>query len=244
MGRRSPLARPPSPTSRGWRGIVIDQVTKAVPGLVVLATDTYVYRKHASISFLATTGHTGLRAHLYPEHLACPRTRVTFSELCPFQWELKNVLATRPGNPVEVRVDSLDAHRYLRAWQNGGTRMPEGYETGLRSRGRTPSLVQLQMCVEYAPNLTFVHEKAHIGNALNKAADSLAKLGLRTVRGIVPPDGIPRLAPCGLPRRSTSTAAPPTEGPSDDHPSRTTPKRPAAASGTARVRGRRAASRS
>ncbi|MFE4620501.1 hypothetical protein ACFRJ7_30810 [Streptomyces sp. NPDC056747] len=73
-----------------------------------------------------------------------------------------------------MRVDSLDALGYLRAWQNGGTRMPEGYETGLRSQSRRPSLVQLQMCVEYTPNLTFVHEKAHVGNPVNEAADSLA----------------------------------------------------------------------
>ncbi|MGA4943921.1 RNase H family protein [Streptomyces cinereoruber] len=170
-------------------------MTRAVPGPVVLATDASVAMKHASIGFLATTGHTGLRVHLYPEQLARPRARVTVSELRAIHWGLKPVLAARPGSPVEVRVDSLDALGYLHAWQNGSTRMPEGYETGLRSQGRTPSLLQLQMCVEYTPSLTFVHEKAHVGNPLNEAADSLAKLGLRTVRGTVPPDEVPRLVP-------------------------------------------------
>ncbi|MFE7215905.1 hypothetical protein ACFU93_39675 [Streptomyces sp. NPDC057611] len=60
--------------------------------------------------------------------------------------------------------------------------MPNGYETRLRSKGRRPSLIKLHMYAEYTPNLTFVYEKAHVGNSLNEAADSLAKLGLRSVQ--------------------------------------------------------------
>jgi hypothetical protein len=73
--------------------------------------------------------------------------------------------------------------------------MPEGYEMRLRSQGRRPSLVKLQMYAEFTPGLTFVHEKAHVGNPLNEAADSLAKLGLRSLRGTVPVTEIPRLVP-------------------------------------------------
>ncbi|MDX2850936.1 hypothetical protein PV342_21210 [Streptomyces sp. PA03-3a] len=51
------------------------------------------------------------------------------------------------------------------------------------------------MLVEYTPHLTFVHEKAHVGNPLNEAADSLAKLGLRCVRGQVSTTELPRLVP-------------------------------------------------
>ncbi|MFF6783990.1 hypothetical protein [Streptomyces sp. NPDC012510] len=48
--------------------------------------------------------------------------------------------------------------------------------------GPRPSLVEPQMYAEYTPNLTFVHEKANVGNPLNEAADSLAKPGLRSER--------------------------------------------------------------
>ncbi|MFI2301195.1 hypothetical protein ACH5AL_20450 [Actinacidiphila glaucinigra] len=92
-------------------------------------------------------------------------------------------------------MDNVQALAYLHAWQRGGTAMPEGYDVHLRSRGRTPTLLRLQMLVEYTPHLTFVHEKAHVGNPLNEAADSLAKLGLRCVRGQVSTTELPRLVP-------------------------------------------------
>jgi ribonuclease HI len=120
---------------------------------------------------------------------------VVVTELRAVFWGLRPVLAAYPGHPVEVRVDSMEALGRLRSWRQGGTGMPEGYDTRLRSQGRTPTLARLQMLVEYTPNLTFVHEKAHVGNPLNEAADSLAKLGLRAVGGKVPVDRIPRLVP-------------------------------------------------
>lgn len=73
--------------------------------------------------------------------------------------------------------------------------MPDGYETRLRSQGRSPSLAKLQMYAEYTPELTFAHEKAHVGHPLNEGADSLAKLGLRSLRGAVPASEILRLVP-------------------------------------------------
>lgn len=94
-----------------------------------------------------------------------------------------------------MRVDNLDALELLHEWQSGADRMPDRYETRLRSRGRRPSLVQLRMYAEYTPGLTFVHEKAYVGNPLNEAADSLAKPGLRSLRGTVPTTEIPRLVP-------------------------------------------------
>jgi hypothetical protein len=51
------------------------------------------------------------------------------------------------------------------------------------------------MYAEYTPNLTFVHEKANVGNPLNEAADSLAKPGLRSLNGREPVTEIPRLVP-------------------------------------------------
>ncbi|MBT2392280.1 hypothetical protein J7E87_23365 [Streptomyces sp. ISL-1] len=195
MGRRSPFARAPRPKTRTRRGICINDKVKAVSGPVVLATDASVGTDRVASGYLATTGHTGLRAHLYPLHIARPRTRIVVTELRAVYWGLKPVLAAHPGSPVEVRVDSLDALSYLHAWQSGSTRMPEGYDTRPRSQGRMATLIKLQMRAEYTPNLTFVHEKAHVGNPLNEAADSLAKLGLRAVHGKVPVAEIPRLVP-------------------------------------------------
>ncbi|MER6148082.1 hypothetical protein ACWGPD_21115 [Streptomyces hirsutus] len=195
MGRRSPLAHASRPTTSARRQVFVNDKVKAVAGSIVLATDASVAPDRVASGYLATTGHTGLRAHLYPKYLARPHVRVVVTELRAVYWGLRTVLGADPGRPVEVRVDNLQALRYLHSWQRGGTDIPEGYDTHLRSQGRKPSLVKLQMLAEYTPHLTFVHEKAHAGHPLNEAADSLAKLGLRCVRGTVPRTELPRLVP-------------------------------------------------
>ncbi|MFF0445856.1 hypothetical protein ACFYT4_05465 [Streptomyces sp. NPDC004609] len=169
-----------------------------VPGLpdpIVLATDASVTPDLAASGYLATTGHTGLRAHAYPPYLARPSARVVVTELRAVYWGLSTVLSAHPGRPVETRVDNLQALTFLRRWQQGGSQMPDGYDTHLRSRGAQPSLVKLQMLAEYTPHLTFLHEKAHAGHPLNEAADSLSKLALRCLRGSVPHTELPRLIP-------------------------------------------------
>ena len=195
MGLRSPLASAPRPATRTGRGVCVNDRVKAVAGPIVLATDASVGREEVASGYLSTTGHTGLRAHRYPRHLAQPVCRVVVTELRAVYWGLRVVLADCPGHPVEIRVDSIEALSYLHEWQRGGMRMPEGYDTRCRSQGRRPTLLKLQMLAEYTPSLTFVHEKAHVGHPLNEAADSLAKLGLRSVRGTVPHSEIPRLVP-------------------------------------------------
>ncbi|MFJ5559512.1 hypothetical protein ACIQCD_19405 [Streptomyces sp. NPDC093250] len=196
MGRRSPLAHAPRPTLKGRPQVHFDGAVKAVSRTpIVLATDASVAGDKVGTGYLATTGETGLRAHAYPQYLTAPRVRVVVTELRAVYWGLRRIFAAHPGRPVEVRVDNLDALDLLHEWQRGSDRMPDGYETRLRSQGRRPSLVKLQMYAEYTTGLTFVHEKAHVGNPLNEAADSLAKLGLRSLRGRVPATEIPRLVP-------------------------------------------------
>lgn len=196
MGRRSPLARPPRLVLRGRRQVHYEGAVKALRQRpIVLATDASVAADKVGTGYLATSGETGLRAHVYPRHLVRARARVVVTELRAVYWGLRRVVVAHPGQPVEVRVDNLAALGFLHEWQNGGSRMPDGYETRLRARGRRPSLVELQMYAEHTPGLTFVHEKAHVGNPLNEAADSLAKLGLRSLRGTVPATEIPRLVP-------------------------------------------------
>lgn len=195
MGRRSPLAHAPRFTARAVRQVVINTEVKAVSGPIVLATDASVAADRVGSGYVATSGQTGLRAHEYPRHLVRSRSRVVVTELRAVHQGLRAVLHAHPGRAVEVRVDNMQALSYLARWRRGSTDMPEGYGTRLRSQGRRPSLLQLQMLVEYTPSLTFVHEKAHAGHPLNEAADSLAKLGLRCVRGTVPKEELPRLVP-------------------------------------------------
>ncbi|MEV6763715.1 hypothetical protein AB0N16_24375 [Streptomyces sp. NPDC051105] len=190
---------------------------KAVAGPIVLATDASLGGPDRVASgYLATTGHASLRAHLYPKYLARPHSRVVVTELRAVYWGLKAVLHEHPGRPIEVRVDNLQALRHLHSWQQGGTDMPEGYDTHLRSQGRRPSLVKLQLLAEYTPHLTFVYEKAHAGHPLNEAADSLAKLGCAACAA---PSRVPNSrgwSRCGPPAPSPTTGAP---GPPDAHSS-------------------------
>ncbi|WP_142168365.1 hypothetical protein [Streptomyces sp. SLBN-134] len=164
MGRRSPLAHAPRPTLKGRQRVHFDGAVKAV----------------CRTPIVLATGETGLRAHAYPQYLTAPRVRVVVTELRAVYWGLRRILAAHPGWPVEVRVDNLDALDLLHEWQRGGYWMPDGYETRLRSQGRTPSLVKLQMYAEYTPDLTFVHEKAHVGDPRSACAPCAA--GCRRTR--------------------------------------------------------------
>ncbi|SFF66027.1 hypothetical protein [Streptomyces mirabilis] len=80
-------------------------------------------------AYLATIGHTGLRAHLYPRYLVQPHSRVVVTELRAVYWGLKAVLGAHPGQAIEVRVDNLQALRHLRssryrACSTAGPRLP------------------------------------------------------------------------------------------------------------------------
>ncbi|MFF0109553.1 hypothetical protein [Streptomyces hirsutus] len=83
MGRRSPLAHAPHPALRGSQQVHFDGAVKAVgrPTPIVLATDASVAGDKVGTGYLATTGETGLRAHVYPQYLTKPRVRVVVTEL-------------------------------------------------------------------------------------------------------------------------------------------------------------------
>ncbi|QKW03065.1 hypothetical protein [Streptomyces sp. NA02536] len=164
MGRRSPLAHAPRPTLKGRQRVHFDGAVKAV----------------CRTPIVLATGETGLRAHAYPQYLTAPRVRVVVTELRAVYWGLRRILAAHPGWPVKVRVDNLDDLDLLHEWQRGGYWMPDGYETRLRSQGRSPSLVKLKMYAEYTPDLTFVHEKAHVGDPRSACAPCAA--GCRRTR--------------------------------------------------------------
>ncbi|MGW1976719.1 RNase H family protein [Streptomyces sp. NPDC001889] len=194
MSRRSAHLLPPSPAPAEGRGVQIKVAVPRAPGPLVVATDASVSHGIVSSGYLATSGHAGLHAHRYPRHFADSSSRTAVAELRAVDTGLRAVLHAHPGESVEVRVDSTDALRFLRAWQRGGENMPAGYSTATRLQGNAPTLVKLCHRVQlHAPLITFAHEKAHAGHPLNEVADSLAKLGLRTLRGTVPRTELPRL---------------------------------------------------
>ncbi|MFJ8677310.1 RNase H family protein [Streptomyces sp. NPDC093589] len=167
---------------------------KPIAGPLLLATDASIADGHVSAGYIATSGHAGLHAHRYPRYLADAGARTAVGELRAVDLGLRAVLAEHPGRPVEVLVDSMAALRFLQNWHSGGCTMPAGYSTATRSQGAAPTLVKLCRRVQEAGHLlSFGHEKAHAGHPLNETADSLAKLGLRTLRGAVPRTELPRL---------------------------------------------------
>jgi ribonuclease HI len=160
-------------------------------GPVVLATDAAVEPQRIGGGFLATSGHYGVRAHPYSSEISGP-SRVVVAELRAVLWGLQQVTQVVTG-PVMVLIDSTDAIRYLTLWAGGATDLPDGYDTW-RPSGNASSLERLQALVQGRPGLAFKHEKGHAGHALNEAADSLAKLGLRASCGKVAKAEVARLA--------------------------------------------------
>lgn len=85
---------------------------------------------------------------------------------------------------VVLLCDNLDAQRYLREWQKGGTpRFPRG-EAALATRNaKTRPLEWLARRMREVPNVRVKDVAGHSGHLLNEAADSLATLGRRHAEG-------------------------------------------------------------
>jgi ribonuclease HI len=166
-----------------------------VPGPLVLATDGAEDARRVGAGFVATSGHFGVRGHPY-DHRISGMQRTAVVELRAVFFGLRCLRSTGSGAglPVEVRVDSLSALSFLEGWAGGGTGLPAGYRLW-RHSGAGSTLVRLREIVARdAASLTFCHERAHVGNILNEAADSLAKLGLRCSKGVVERDQLGFLA--------------------------------------------------
>jgi ribonuclease HI len=157
-----------------------------VPGALILATDAARDDRRVGAGYLATSGHYGVLGHPY-DHQASGERRTVVAELRAVYFGLHHLFRTGAafGTPVEVRLDNRSALAILEDWARGGTGLPAGCRTW-RYGGRTATLDKLRRLVAAnTPALTFSHVRAHSGNILNEAADSLAKLGLRCSKGAV-----------------------------------------------------------
>jgi ribonuclease HI len=163
---------PPSPHYRPAEGVIV-------------ATDaaTSFQRHRAGLGFVATSGLFGLSAH--PQPLGIVGNSATIVAELRAIWRAIAALRDNDDQPASVAIhtDSKDALRYLRAWQSGGTgKFPDGYQLrDQRVSGNESSLEKLaELMAESGGYYTVQRVTGHAGDHLNEAADSLAKLALRS----------------------------------------------------------------
>lgn len=148
---------------------------------VILATDASNHPAAISMGWVSSTGQYGVKANKYPRSVS-RQDRITVAELRAIEYALRHV-RTCTDAPVHVLADSKSALSYLDKWANGTSPMPNGYSVA-RKAGKTPALLSLADRVRRmvaAGTLSWEHVHGHRGHPLNEGADSLAKLGLRTL---------------------------------------------------------------
>jgi ribonuclease HI len=148
-------------------------------GPVITATDGSVAREPIALDgectfptgwgYLSSNGKWGVGYCPQPVPIA-GRNRPLVAEL--------RAIAHAAGNtdgPVEIWTDCYRVLEYLDDWTRGVYRMPTGY---IGSRRHKPRLQLLAEAVHADPGrITARHVRGHRGQALNEAADRLAKLG-------------------------------------------------------------------
>jgi ribonuclease HI len=177
---KTEISRPPSFNLAGQ--------VPASPGFrpeqgVLIATDAAVNRSSGRVGsgYIATSGLYGLAAHPQPAGIV-GHDATTVAELRAI-WRAVNAAGQDAEEPITVLTDSAAAVRYLRSWQKGQLpAYPAGYQLrDQRASGKTSSLEQLaQVMRDNGARYTITKVAGHTGNVLNEAADSLAKLALRT----------------------------------------------------------------
>ena len=153
-------------------------------GGVVIATDAAVNRARHRVGsgYIATSGLYGLAVHPQPPEIA-GHDATTVAELRAV-WRAVHALADADSTEqITILTDSAAGLRYLRSWQAGQLSLyPTGYQLrDQRTSGKTSSLEQLaQVMADDGARYTVTKVAGHTGDLLNEAADSLAKLALRT----------------------------------------------------------------
>lgn len=152
---------------------------------VVVATDAAVnFQRHrAGLGFVTTSGLFGLSAHPQPQGVV-GRSASTVAELRSI-WRAVSALhdGGDPFPSVAILTDSDDALELIRTWQAGDTGVfPAGYQLReQRVSGNQSSLEKLAgLMADSGGYYTVRKVTGHAGHHLNEAADSLAKLALRS----------------------------------------------------------------
>jgi ribonuclease HI len=150
---------------------------------VIIATDAAVNRSTGRVGsgYIATSGLYGLAAHPQPPGIV-GHDATTVAELRAI-WRAVSAIGMNAGGPVTVLTDSEAALRYLRHWKADRLQsFPPGYQLqAQRASGKVSSLEKLAgVMLADGSRYTIQKVAGHTGDLLNEAADSLAKLALRT----------------------------------------------------------------
>lgn len=173
--------------------VVADARLDAARGVTV-ATDAAVdpVRNRVGSGFIATSGLYGVAAHPQPRAIV-GGDGITVAELRAV-WRAVSALIESPDARAHVTIltDSASALGYLRRWKAGQEIYPGGYQLQVqRSSGNPSSLEQLAEQLRYdGDRYALLKVRGHVGHPLNEAADSLARLGLRSGsrRGVLAAD--------------------------------------------------------
>lgn len=148
------------------------------PPKILLSTDAAAKPGRIGCGYITTAGHFGLRAFSYREDSSCS-VWVVIAELLAIYEPLcllRDQYKTYDG--IFIRTDSTEAIAWINKWKKGIERVPPGYSR-TDSKGRPSRLVVLSRMFAKNTDINVAHQKAHIGEPLNEAADSLAKMALR-----------------------------------------------------------------
>ena len=135
---------------------------------LVLATDGAGGGPRGALGWLCTDGQYGFRSYPHPQVVVGDSRAV--NELRAVYEGLRHVTGT-----VRLLVDSNEAVMYLQRWRRGELVYPDGYTT-LRPRATLVSLARLVSNRNDSLDVRLVTA----GHVLNKTADSLARLAIRT----------------------------------------------------------------
>jgi len=145
---------------------------------LVLAVDgSHKDRTHSS-AYITDSGLFGVNAVNFDPDLCRPQ--------CALSTELRAALygLRRVGDQkVTLLSDNESTIDWINRWKEGDDELPAWYSL-YRSRGKASLLELRDLVTARETELTIVKVKAHSGDLLNEAADSLARIGTNVIKGV------------------------------------------------------------